>query len=249
MKRLIIADSHVGTLDGDADAMVEFLERCAETGFSEVIYLGDAFQYLIGMDKFWTTSIHRVLEAWDRLRSRGLSITLIEGNRDFFLDDPDLAARIDGSGMDLEFVAGGTRYRLVHGDRVNHRDLRYLFWSRVSKSAVARVWARWLPPRLATRIVRTMEARLATTNRKFRYVKPVDALKREAELAFSVGVDLLLWGHFHSAWRYQGEEGLAMVVPAWLDYRTALVVEDDGRWSVVDEKLEPVTVEYRDDGR
>jgi hypothetical protein len=117
----------------------------------------------------------------------------------------------------------------------------------VSKSAVARVWARWLPPNLATRIVKTMEARLATTNRKFRYVKPVDALKREARQAFSAGNDLLLWGHFHSAWRYQEGGGLAMVVPAWLDYRTALVVEEDGRWSVVDEYLEPFSVEYQDD--
>ncbi len=246
MKRLVIADSHVGTLEGDADAMVDFLQRCSAAGFGEVIYLGDAFQYLIGMDKFWTSSVHQVLEAWDRLRAEGVRIFLIEGNRDFFLDEPDLEARVDGSGLELEFLAESTRFRLVHGDQVNHRDLQYLFWSRLSKSAVARVWSRWLPRKLATRIVRTMEARLATTNQKYRYAKPIGVLRKEAEKAFSEGVDVLLWGHFHSAWRTLGREGLAMVVPAWLDYRTAMVVEGNGRWEVVNEFYAPVTVDFGD---
>ena len=52
MKHLIIADSHVGTRDGDVEAMVDLLIRAEDVGVREVIYLGDTFQYLIGMSKF-----------------------------------------------------------------------------------------------------------------------------------------------------------------------------------------------------
>ncbi len=240
MKRLIIADPHVGTRDGDTEAMVALLEHAERDGVNEILYLGDTFQYLIGMSKFWTTGIEKVLETWDGFRSRGGTVRLIEGNRDFFLDEEDLACRIDESALTLEFLAGGVTFRLVHGDKVNQRDWQYLFWSRLSKCLPARLWARWLPRRLAIAIVRTMEARLARTNRKFRYKKPAKALREEALTAFRRGVDVQLFGHFHTLWTFAEETKIAMVVPAWLETRQALIVEETGRWHGVDENLQPV---------
>ncbi|MCD4750503.1 MAG: metallophosphoesterase family protein [Thermoanaerobaculales bacterium] len=237
MKRLIIADSHVGTLPGDADAMEDLLRRASDAGFEEIIYLGDTFQYLIGMSKFWTASVRKVLAVWDDLRADGMKIHLIEGNRDFFLSERELASRVDSSGLSFDFSSAGVHYRLIHGDKVNQRDFQYLFWSRLSKSLPARVWARWLPSALAVRIVRTMEARLATTNRKYRYTKPVEALRENAASAFSEGVDVMLWGHFHTFWEYSIGHRLAMVVPAWLESRTVLIVDDKGAWSFADSEL------------
>lgn len=240
MKHLIIADPHVGTREGDAEAMVALLERAERVGVGEVLYLGDAFQYLIGMSKFWTAGVERVLGAWDGFRSRGGVVRLIEGNRDFFLDEEDLARRIDQSALSLEFSVGGVTFRLVHGDKVNQRDFQYLFWSRLSKCLPARLWARWLPRRLAVAIVRKMEARLADTNRRFRYEKPVEALRDEALRSFRRGVDVQLFGHFHTLWTFFDGGKTAMVVPAWLETRQALIVEENGRWHGVDEDLQPV---------
>ena len=56
VKRLIIADSHIGQGADDAAAMSSLVHRAAEEGVGEVIYLGDVFQYLLGMSKFWTTA-------------------------------------------------------------------------------------------------------------------------------------------------------------------------------------------------
>ncbi len=237
MKRLIIADPHVGTREGDTEAMVALLDRAERDGVGEVLYLGDTFQYLIGMSKFWTASIEMVLEAWDGFRSRGGTIRLIEGNRDFFLDEEDLEPRIDQSALSLEFSAGDVTFRLVHGDKVNQRDWQYLFWSRLSKCLPARLWARWLPRCFAVVIVRKMEAHLAKTNRKFRYKKPVEALQEEALSAFRRGVDVQLFGHFHTLWTFSDGEKTAMVVPAWLETRQALLIEETGRWHGVDEHL------------
>jgi UDP-2,3-diacylglucosamine hydrolase len=238
VKRLIIADSHIGQGGpDDAAAMSSLVRHAADEGIGEVIYLGDAFQYLIGMSKFWTTTHGVVMEAWRDVRRRGVRIVLIEGNRDFFLDEADLAPEIDWGGRRYEFSSGDTRYRLDHGDLVNRRDFQYRFWSKVSKSAIARIWARLLPRPVAVAIVGHMEAHLATTNRKFRYTKPIEDLRRCASSAWADGVDVLFWGHFHSHWEQQDGEHLAMIVPAWLETRTGILVGADGAWHPTDVQL------------
>ena len=238
MKRLIIADSHVGQGTDDAAAMSALVRRAAASGVEEVIYLGDAFQYLIGMSKFWTTSLREVMDSWREVRRRGVRVVVIEGNRDFFLDEPELAAEVDWSGRIYEFVAGDRHFRLDHGDLVNRRDFQYRFWSTVSKSAIARVWARLLPQSVAVAIVRRMEAHLATTNRKFRYTKPIEDLRRSASAAWVDGIAVLFWGHFHTYWECRDGGRLAMIVPAWLETRTSVLVYPDGDWHSVDTKLE-----------
>jgi UDP-2,3-diacylglucosamine hydrolase len=239
VKRLIIADSHIGQGGADdAAAMSSLVRRAADQGVGEVIYLGDAFQYLIGMSKFWTTAHRVVMEAWREARRRGVRVIVIEGNRDFFLDEADLAPEIDWGGRRYEFSSGEWRYRLDHGDLVNRRDFQYRFWSKVSKSMVARMWARLLPRPVAVAIVRHMEAHLATTNRKFRYTKPIEDLRRCASSAWANGVDVLFWGHFHTHWEHRDGDRLAMIVPAWLESRTAILVEDNGVWHATDLDLE-----------
>jgi len=237
--RLIIADSHLGQRPGDAAEMCALIRRAAEQGVGEVIYLGDTFQYLIGMSKFWTSAVRTVLAAWDEVRATGVRVVLIEGNRDFFLDEAELSDRVDAVGRGYEFTADSRRYRLVHGDRVNLRDHQYRFWSAVSKSRIARLWARLLPKPIAVAIVTHMEARLAKTNRKFRYRKPVADFRRTASEAWAEGVDVLFWGHFHTLWSIRNGDGLAMVIPAWLETEGSVLVADDGSWQWVGTDLEP----------
>jgi len=238
MKRLIIADAHLGQSPGDTEEMCALIGRAAD-GVGEICYLGDAFQYLIGMSKFWTTGVRRVMDCWRTARAEGVRIGVVEGNRDFFLDEPDLAEEIDWAGRRYDFAAGERQFRLVHGDLVNRRDFQYRFWSKVSKCGIARLWARLLPRPVAVTIVRRMEAHLATTNRKFRYVKPIADLEKCAARAWKEGVDVLFWGHFHTAWECRQGDHLAMIIPAWLETRCSVLVEPDGAWSFVDSRLEP----------
>ncbi len=242
VKRLIIADAHVGQADGDVEAMIALIRSAVAAGCGEIVYLGDGFQYLIGMSKFWTAPVREVVAAWRELRrTEGTRVAIVEGNRDFFLDAPELAAEIDWSGRRLEFTSGGIRFRLDHGDLVNRRDLRYRFWSRLSKSTPARIWARLLPQSVAVAIVRTMEARLAETNRKFRYTKPLHDLRRSARSAWDAGIDVVFWGHFHSTWRTTEGDREALIIPAWLECRTAVLVDGDGGWRLVDQQLCPTS--------
>jgi UDP-2,3-diacylglucosamine pyrophosphatase LpxH len=239
VKRLIIADAHVGQRPGDVRDMISMLLNARDLGVTEIIYLGDGFRYLIGMSKFWTAGVGEVMAVWRRLRSEGIRIGIIEGNRDFFLDARDLAAELDWVGLEFEFVAGSRRFRLVHGDKVNLRDLQYRFWSTLSKSRPARVWARMLPRPVAVGIVRSMEARLAETNRRFRYHKPLASLRRAAEEAWNDGVDVLLWGHFHTRWSYSRDQRAAIILPAWLDTGRAVMIDPEGKAVMVEKNLTP----------
>jgi UDP-2,3-diacylglucosamine pyrophosphatase LpxH len=240
VKRLIIADAHVGQRDGDSATMSGVVRTAGARGVGEIVYLGDAFQYLIGMSKFWTKGVREVMTAWDEVRSRGVRIALIEGNRDFFLDEPELAGRVDWNGRRFDFESGNRRYRLEHGDRVNRRDLQYRFWCGISKSWPARLWARVLPRSIAVTIVRTMERRLATTNLKFRYRKPIRDFRRSARTAWSEGIDVVIWGHFHTFWEWKDADRLAMVAPAWLETNSSVEVLSDGQWRWVDRDLQPI---------
>lgn len=239
VKRLIIADSHVGQGKDDAAAMSTLVRLAAGEGIGEIIYLGDGFQYLIGMSKFWTTALREVMEAWREVRARGVRVVVVEGNRDFFLSEPDLAAEIDWSGRRYDFSSGERRYRLDHGDLVNRRDFQYRFWSWLSKCAPARLWARLLPQSVAISIVRRMEAHLATTNRRYRYFKPISDLEKSARRAWAEGIDTLFWGHFHTTWEYRDGDRLALIIPAWLETRRSVLVEADGSWRYVDSVLSP----------
>jgi len=174
------------------------------------------------------------------VRSRGVRVVVVEGNRDFFLDEAELAAEIDWSGRRYDFSSGDRRYRLDHGDLVNRRDLQYRFWSWLSKCAAARLWARLLPQSLAVTIVRRMEAHLATTNRRFRYKKPISDLKQAARHTWAEGVDILFWGHFHTTWELRDGERLALIIPAWLETRHSVLVGTHGRWQYVDSVLNPL---------
>ena len=240
VQRLVIADAHVGQRAGDVDRMCRLVERAVATGIGELLYLGDVFQYLIGMEKFWTPSVIAVLASWRHARESGVRVVVVEGNRDFFLDGSALRPYLDWGGRRYDLVAGPRRVRLVHGDLVNQRDCQYRFWAAVSKSAVARLWARLLPAGLANRIVRSMEDRLARTNRKYRYTLPLKALEREARQAWGEGIDIVMWGHFHSAWQLWQDRRFALVVPAWLETGACVLISDEGDITMVSENLTPL---------
>jgi len=239
VRRLVIADSHLGQREGDTAAMEGLLDAARLGGVEEIVYLGDACQYLIGMSKFWLPATREVLQAWARARAAGVRISVVEGNRDFFLDEADLRPYVSWSGRRYEVEAGARKVRFEHGDRLNRVDLQYHFWAWVSKSGPARLWARLLPRSTAVRIVTSMEARLTRTNWRFRYRKPVKALTRTARRAWAEGVDLMLWGHFHTPWEIAEGSRMAMVVPAWLATRQSLLLEEDGTWLLVDVALTP----------
>jgi UDP-2,3-diacylglucosamine hydrolase len=198
-------------------AFADTLDAVRERGVREMVFLGDVFKALVGFSRFWDEPVREGLARLAELRRAGVRVVMVEGNRDFFLDSPELAPYRDSAGPVHSFAAGGRRFLCEHGDTINRRDHFYLFWRTISKSRVARLAARLLPRRLAQRIVRSTEAQLAQTNFAHRRSMPEGFLERAALQHFEAGVDVLLWGHFHRRWRLTSAHREAIVLPAWLD--------------------------------
>jgi len=166
--RAVLADLHVGQSPGDLERFLAAMDEVRRRGAGEVVFLGDLFRALVGFSRFWDGTVKRGLGELAELRRGGARVVMVEGNRDFFLDAPELDPFRDTSGPVHSFVAGGKRFLLEHGDLINRRDRSYRFWRSVSKSVAARAWARLLPRRLAQRIVFGTESRLAQTNFSYR---------------------------------------------------------------------------------
>lgn len=230
--RAILADLHLGQRPGDGEAFVRALAEVRRRGAGELVLLGDVFKALVGFPRFWNEAVKAGLDALGALRDANVRVVIVEGNRDFFLDAPELAPFCDRAGPVHSFAAGGRRFLCEHGDTINRADHLYLFWRGLSKSGPARLWARLLPRRLALRIVHSTEAQLAQTNFTYRNAMPHALLEHAARRHFAAGVDVVLWGHFHRPWRLAEEGREALVLPAWLETRATTWVEPDGALSV-----------------
>jgi|GEM_PF-567688 UDP-2,3-diacylglucosamine pyrophosphatase LpxH len=227
MLRAVLADLHLGERPGDVDRFRSVVDEVLRRGAGELVLLGDVFRTLVGLPQFWDEEVRAGLEELRRLRRAGARVVLVEGNRDFFLDERALDDFRDRAAPCHSFSAGGRRFLLEHGDLVNVRDWRYLAWRRLAKSRAARLWARLLPPRLARRIVAYTEARLAETNFSYRSRIPEERLQRVAQAHFAAGVHVVLWGHFHHPWHFALGTRLGVVVPAFAEYGAVVWVRGD----------------------
>lgn len=228
MLRAVISDLHLGQVEGDMERFATTLAAVAADGARELVLLGDVFRTLIGFPKYWNSEIRTGLGSLAELRQRGVGVVLVEGNRDFFLDEPAMAPYCDRVVAAHSFAAGGRRFLLEHGDLVNRSDRAYRFWRILSKSGAARVWASLLPRSVAGRIVDGTERRLAETNFSYRRKLPEGDLRAAAARHFSSGVHVVLWGHFHKPWRLQDGGREARVIPAWAETGTVLWIGADG---------------------
>jgi UDP-2,3-diacylglucosamine hydrolase len=220
MSVAIIADSHLSGPGGPAGPLVAQLAGLPSQGCRRLVLMGDLFQAWIGFESFETADVRAVTAALRDLRSRGIAVEYVEGNRDFFLAGSPYADAFDRIALETSFEVGGVRYLAVHGDGLNDDDWKYRFWRRLSKSAPVRLLVRGIPRPLAHRMVHSTERRLSRTNFKHRAALPEAAIRAYAERRLAEGHDVLLLGHFHDArvWKVAGGE--VRLLDAWFRSRT-----------------------------
>jgi UDP-2,3-diacylglucosamine pyrophosphatase LpxH len=231
----VFADAHLGQAEGDADDFLEAVSGMRPRGLTTIVFLGDIFHYFIGDARFETPLTRRVLTAWRDLASSGVSLRYVEGNRDFFLDGTRFASSFEAYGETDGLDVGGVRYAFVHGDRVNTRDLPYRFWRRLSKNPVSRRALGLIPGPVARAIVAETERRLYRTNFRHKTRLPEADLLAEGRRARRAGYERLLVGHFHVERLLEATDGIAHVLPAWLEERKHAEIDTSGRLAIVEE--------------
>jgi UDP-2,3-diacylglucosamine hydrolase len=228
----LLADAHLSGPGGPAAPLVRQLEELPGLGCERLVLMGDLFQVWVGEERFATPDIAAVVAALRRLRTAGLAIDYIEGNRDFFLAESPYRDAFDRVALEATFTVRGVRYLAVHGDGLNDRDWQYRFWRRLSKSGVAHHVLKRTPRGLASRLVGATERRLSRTNFRHRHALPEKAIRAFAEKRLAEGHDILLLGHFHEAMSWQLDRGEVRLLPAW--FRTRELVWLGGEASPVD---------------
>lgn len=228
MRRALLADLHLGQVEGDYARFADLGRQIVESGVEELVLAGDVFRTLVGLPRFWTASVRVALGLLADLRQRGVRVVWVEGNRDFFLHTKAMDPYRDRFVPSYGFVAGGRRFLVEHGDLINRRDRQYRLWRAVSKSPLAFWGARLIPKGIAQAIVVKTEKRLAKTNFSYRRLLPEEDLVREARRHFACGVDVVFWGHFHRFWVFREGQRLAYVLPDWQEKGTVVYIEDDG---------------------
>jgi len=215
----VVADAHLGGPGGEAGPLVEQLREVPARGAERLVLLGDLLQVWVGFEQYQTDASRALLEAVAFVRSRGVRVDYVEGNRDFFLARGACRDAFDSVGTEVAFEAGGVRYLAVHGDGLNDRDRQYLLWRWLSKSALSRVVLASVPRRIVGSFVDRTERKLSQTNFKHRARIPEEAIRRFAERRLGEGHDVLLLGHFHEERRWPVAGGEARLLEAWFTSR------------------------------
>lgn len=231
--RAVFADCHVGRRPGDEGPFLEALDVARSRGVRQITLLGDIFHFFIAHPKFATPAIERFLDKARELKSAGVPITYVEGNRDFFLRGSYAEGSFREVCDEQRFEEGGRRFLATHGDLLNEKDWPYRFWRFLSKNPVSRAALSFVPKETGNRLVWKVEARLYRSNFKHKSRLPVEMIRAFAARRFRQGVDVILLGHFHKPWVDESGGGRVEILPAFVEERRWMEIADDGATSLV----------------
>ncbi len=237
-RRLFLADVHCGPDHPErARWLIDMLR--AETPHADELYLlGDIFDYWVGPKQLRDPDCRPVLDALRAVVAGGTRVTMVKGNRDFYL-------RGFGAATGVQVAPHGTWHEvpsesgpvyLAHGDYLEARGdpgfrLQEFFRGRAVEALYTRLpyWA----SRAGARFYRGVSARRAEDPaRRARHVGLDEARLRAV---YARGVDVIVCGHVHHAAicnRRSAEPGrLLVTLGAWFDGPT-WAVEESGHWRI-----------------
>jgi UDP-2,3-diacylglucosamine hydrolase len=193
----IVGDIHL--VDGGGP-FVGFLERLALGPPARLVILGDLFEYWLETAAC-VARYAPVLERLRRLADAGWRLDLVRGNRELAAGRMlEVASGCRLHWPRLDVVVGGTRLRIVHGDRLM-RDPGYRLFAAWLSSFWHRAWQAAVPAGLQDLIARMLRRRSqASQARRTRQGRrPFIDARRVA--AAGRGCDVLIAGHVHESWR------------------------------------------------
>jgi len=197
MRAVFISDAH---LDGNASDGYRYLMRLLDSmrgSVDELFIVGDFFDFWFagegGVYPGFRDIVQRVLE----VQREGTSISLFEGNHDFFLSDyfAQYGIRVfpDGAGIDLD----GKKVFVSHGDTVDTSKRGYLSLRRILRSDLFYKAQKKIPSPVLWQISRTISkmSRACEMRSSNGLAARMSVFAMEK---FEEGFDTVVLGHCHS---------------------------------------------------
>ena len=232
-----IGDVHLEAVNDDLRAFVELLDRLERDGCRRIVLLGDLFNLWIGRRALERPHQTAVVEKLQELRSRGVAVRYLEGNRDYRVGACYTGVALDDS-TDAGLVErfGGRRLFAVHGDLVNVEDRQYRAWRRFSRTRLPWLLLGMLPRATQLRLSDDMEQRMRGSNLEYKQEFPESMVRAYAAPYLVAGHDAVVLGHFHVERELTVDEpaGRIFVLPEWKQSRRHLEVDGDGDIRFVD---------------
>ena len=219
-----ISDVHIGVRRTEEEnkrlaIFLNFLEQIQEYAKS-IFFVGDLFDFWFEYKYVIPKAHFIVLHSLAKLREKGIDITYLAGNHDFWLGSflkQELG--IDTYQDTWEGEIDGKNFFLFHGDGVAKRDVGYRFMKRIFRSKLT-IWLyRLLHPDFGIPLAH----KVSGTSRN--YTKTIN-LKDEkdyldfAREKFKNGHDFVLMGHRHLPLYHEDGDKVYINLGDWLEKYT-----------------------------
>ncbi len=217
-RTILFSDLHLGQDTSQALAWFSQLlaQAATQATSTRVVILGDLFDAYTGPKQARVQAWAQVVQELRRTAAAGVSVSLLQGNRDYMLDSK--FAEMSG----CRVVEGGLRIRLgerqcllLHGDELCQNDLPYQKSKRYLRHPVTKALLRNLPLGVALHLagkVRMRSKKSIVSGDQERFW-PVEWALRQV---FAGQQDMLIFGHIHHATRGQlADAGEFVVLPAF----------------------------------
>jgi UDP-2,3-diacylglucosamine hydrolase len=232
-----IGDVHLERVDDDLRDFLRCLDRLADGGCLRIVLMGDLFNLWIGRRDLERPHQTAVVNKLVELRSRGVVVRYVEGNRDYGIGACHTGGALDDAALEgLDERFGGRKLFAVHGDLVNVSDRRYRTWRRASRTRLPWMLLSLLPRTLQQRWTEGLEKRMRSTNLEYKREFPETMVRAYAASRLAAGYDAVVLGHFHVERELSvaSPSGRIFVLPEWKESRRHLEVSRDGRIRFVD---------------
>lgn len=191
----VIADPHYSS-DCSFPFWNNLLSLLKKSGIKSLILLGDTFDIWIGINKAMEAHHRIFIDELKILRESGIKILYVPGNRDYFLKNYEKKI-FDLVSDEILLNTDSGKILLIHGDRINKSDKKYLFWRAISRGFFTRILCFLLPANVLIKFSHSFEIRLQKTNLDYKASFPEEESLKFTAILSSKGIERSIIGHFH----------------------------------------------------
>ncbi len=233
MKAVFFSDTHIkSSSEPQYRPLLDFLEHIK--GWDHAFILGDFFDFWFCDKSNMFPEFRPLVDKLVELKSAGTTVSLFEGNHDFFLHDYFAGQGIHIYPECADLRLDENRLLLAHGDLVDTEDRSYLFLRKVLRSSLFYGFQKLIPPRLRWKL-----ADLSSNTSKC-FPEPREELARKMEIfgrsKLGEGYDAVILGHCHipvlKRFSLNNKEKIFCTLGDWITHFSYLSYEN-GRFDLL----------------
>jgi UDP-2,3-diacylglucosamine hydrolase len=231
VKTYFVSDAHLGVGEKEVERqkereLIRFLDLVESDG-KQLFILGDLFDFWFEYRTVIPKGYHRLLAKLSELTEKGIEVSYLAGNHDFWLggffkDEIGMHVHSDP----FSVTVGNAKFYLHHGDGLAQKDLGYRILKKVLRNRF-NIWLYSLiHPDLGVKLARfsSKKSRDHTSQKDF---GEQDGMKLFADQKVAEGYKYVIMGHNHKPVCEKIGNGYYVNLGDWISHYTYGVYEGD----------------------